>query len=168
MKRPIFDKTASVEKRIDTIEKLIPRMAIRSKKQSIAIIPPVPLSAYAEGESVNGVIFRSMLFKGKITKGAIRFGAKPKGDVVIDIRILDDSGGITGSIITNKIRNFSDFDLNTSDGSILEVSITPMNPEDKIQKVWLGILWTPYIGDAQVKNYLIDELVSVSDGLLEE
>lgn len=164
MKQPIFVANAPIdEKRISFIEKIVSRLARRSRKVTRAMISPIPISVCALGEDISGNIMKALMFEGKITKGIIKLAVVPKKEVKVDIRI----DGIGTTCYLTKAKQALDLNLETIDGSILKVAVYPTDLEDKITEVLVSIFWTPSKSNIEVKSFLIDELEKPVIDLLE-
>lgn len=169
--RKLFDKTKSVEDRVDMLELVMGRLLNRSQKTTTAIIPPHIISACKTGEDVRGDILKTMLFEGKITKGLICFARKPKNPICIEVSMLNNEVGFTKSFYLSRMREKVDLDIKTIDGSMITISAHPTveDEKDQITEVWLSLLWTPKISNTQVQQHLIENLEkAVDQNVLEE
>ena len=169
MKQLIFIKNAPIdEKRIGFIETILSRLSRRVHKVTTAIIPPHIISKCAFGEDVRGDILKVMLFKGKLTKGIICFDKKPKKPIKIDVKILNGQVGYTDSFYIDKIRYASDLDILTIDGSMITISVYPVDEEEKVTEVWVSLLWEPDMSNAKIERRMIESLEKAADGNLIE
>ena len=165
MKQIIFPGNISIdEKRISFIERIVSRLARRSRKVAKAMISPIPISSCVIGEDVSGTIMKALLFEGKVNRLVIQFNERPKNIIETDI-VVGDYGNIH---FLRNMKNVIDLDLNSCDGDILRISINSMDPEYKITEVLTSILWTPTKQDIEVKSFLIDKLEETVIDLLEE
>ena len=163
-RKPIFPGNISIdEKRIAFIERVISRLVRRSHRVASAMIPPVPITAYVSNGNISGSVLKSLLFKGKIIKGAIQFGNKPKGEIRVDVKLLVDNKGTTKTFYVSGMKDTIDVDVETFDGSILEVSIYPINDKDVITEVFVSLLWISHRQNSEVKKFLIDELEALEE-----
>lgn len=160
MKQPIFIKNIPIdEKRISKIEMVLSRLMRRSIKTTSAMLTPYPISNCISGEDVHGTILKYMFAaKGTINKGLIRFDKKCKSGVRITVLLKNDVGGESKSYIANGNQMLVKPDLKVYSGDRLTVSINPCDQEEKLNEVWIAFIWTPEVGEATVKSFLIDKL----------
>ena len=167
MKREFFNKNASPEERLNHLERVVNRLAVRSKKTASAIIAPQSISTCVTGEDVKGDILKYMLFRGKINNGLVLFSKRPE-QVVLEISVLSPECTISRTFNLNKVYEFLKLDIPTIDGSLVKVSIDTFSDKNKIEEVWLGMLWTPHVGNADVKKFLIDNLEKEAEDVSKE
>jgi len=164
MKQPLFIQNTSIdEKRIAFIERIVSRLARRSKKTAKAMVSPVPIMASVMGEDISGTILKSLIFEGEISKLAVRLGSKPKGDVWIGVK----AGDVGSQRQMEKQAGVFDLSLSSSNGDLLEVSIWSTEA-DIIEEVLISILWHPAKDSVEVKTFLIDELEEQANVCIEE
>ena len=168
MKQVLFPgNTAIDEKRISFIETVVKRLSRRQVKKISAMITPYPISTCITGDDVRGDVLKYMFCaKGIIKKGLIYLSKQLSAGVVVNITIENDAGGETKSYIFNKKQMLVNPDLNIYSSDRMTVSVTPINPEDKLTEVWISFLWVPEVKDTDVKSFLIDEIEEIE--LLEE
>ena len=161
MRQPIFSKDAPIdEKRISKIETVLLRLMRRSKKTAEAILTPYPISNCITGEDVSGTILKYMFAaRGIIGKGRIQFDKKLKSGVRITVLLENDLGGQSKSYIANRNIMLVEPNLEVFSGDRLTVSVNPTNPDEgPLNEVWVAFIWTPRVGEATVKSFLIDKL----------
>lgn len=154
--RKTKDKGADV--RLNLIERVIQRMSLRLHKTVTSIISPQPISICISGEDVKGDILKQLLFKGKINKCIVLFNGKPREPVCISIKCLNDSIGVSKDLFIDRAKTIHDLDIDTIDGSMLNMSIYPTGEKYKITEVWIGLLWTPHISNSKINQHLIDDI----------
>ena len=156
--------------RIEKLESIVKRMGRRVNQTTTTIVTPHLISKHVAGE-VYGDILSMVMFRGKVSKALICFDKRPKTPVHVEVNILSNKEGSSKSYyLESKVSNVG-LDLETSDGTLVTVSINPVSAEDekyKIEQIWLSILWTPHISRAIVDNYMIDSLENASEALLIE
>ena len=155
--------------RIAFIEKVVTRLARRSRKQSSAIITPYPISGCLAG-NISGEVLRYIFCAdGTITRAIISLDKKPSEGVKVTIDLFDESGGTSKSFIAMKKVSIIEPEAPVFSGDKMVVSAEVINPErDKISELWLGLLWKPHVKDTHVKSFLIDDLEKQEDDLLQE
>lgn len=165
-----FDENASIEKRVKYIETILRRLARRVHKKTSVMLSPVPMSAYMTGENLSGLtLYKSLMFKGKLIKGFVEFGVKPKDEVMLHISVIGVNHADSYSFKTNRKRIGADLNIPVDNGSTLSFSVEASNPEEVIREVSVTVLWTPDISNAEVKSFAIEELEKTADAnLLEE
>jgi hypothetical protein len=156
-------KELPLEKRVEVIAKVISRLSVRLHKTTSAIISPIPIMVYSQGEDIRGDIFKGMLFRGKLSKLVIAFDKKPKSPVSIELKSMDMEGGESTTIFTDVRLSSHNIDLVTDDGSMLVVTVNPTGDEQIINEISLSLLWTPHTSNTKVKQHLIDDLVGGID-----
>ena len=150
-----------MEDRIKRLELISERLLRRSRKVSTAILTPYPISNASIGDAVKGVILRYMFpCSGKVTKGAIDLGKKPRQDVTITISISNESGGGSRAFTFTKRRTIVEPNIDIVALDRLEVSVdyNEEKPENALTECWVSLLWIPTVKDVEVKNFLIEEL----------
>lgn len=172
MKTPIFIKNIPIdEKRIGFIETVIARMSRRMHQTVSIVIPPHLISTYISGEVYNKEILNMMFFKGTINKALICFNKRPENSICIEIKLLNGREGFTKSVYIDTIRYAVDLNINTVDGSVLEVSTYSTidnNEIAKVSKIWLSLLWTPHKSRCKINQVMIDDLEKSAEEFLVE
>lgn len=162
MRKVIFKKGEPInEKRISLIEKVVTRLSIRAQKVTTTIIPSQLLSVHSKDDSetgVSGVVYKQLLFKGTLDKGLVVFNKKPKAPICIEFKCLGDNSGVTKTLYIDKIKDRIDLDINTEDGTILNINVRPTDKEKIINELYLSMLWTPFITSTTINQCLIDNL----------
>ena len=158
-----------MEERIKRLETITTRLARRAQKRIVGLVTPYPISNALFGEKVEGVILRYLFpCDGKITKGMIMLGAKPKKWVSVNVKIFNEQNmEIKGFMIERKTISVKP-DLSLKSGDCLEVSLT-CSPEEVVNEVWISFLWIPIVNEVEAKSFLIQELEDdIQKGLLTE
>ena len=151
-----------MESRIKKLEVLVQRLVRKHKKdKSYAMITPYPISNCIAGEEVNGAILKYMFaVRGVIGKGRIQFDRKLKSGVRITILLENEQGGQSKSYVANRNAMLIEPNFEVFSGDRLTVSVSPCDPEDGVlTEVWVAFVWTPHVGEATVKSFLIDEVL---------
>ena len=160
--KPLFIKNIPIdETRISFIEQVITRILRRVPKKTHAIMSPYPVSNAVISEEVKGSILYYMFpCKGKITKGAINIGKKPKQEVFVDFRIRGKEKGSAKSFLLPKKKNLLElnFDIEEFDQLIISIDYEAKKEIDNLTEVWAAFLWVPTVEDGEVRRYLINEL----------
>jgi len=163
----MFRKDIPDKDRLSKLEMVVTRLARRIHKTVVGIIPSLPLSACISGEEVKGEILRVLVFKGNISKGVIIFNNKPR-NVLLEVSILSDQGAETRTINLDRQKTLFDLDIDTSDGSMIKVSIWSTDEKYRITEVWLGVLWNPHMSNNKIEQRLIEELDKVANNNVSE
>jgi hypothetical protein len=168
--KKLFDERESAENRIAKMERVISRLARRSRKVASAIITPYPISSCVMGEDVKGDILKYMFpSKGVIKKGLIVLDRKPSTGVAVNISISNDAGGNSKNYVVTKKSSIFEPNIEIFSTDRLTISISPVDPEkDKMTEVWIVFTWVPDVSDAKIKQCLIDELDGAVNDLSEE
>lgn len=149
------------ENKLKKLELITTRLARRQKTHSKAIISPYPISNSVFGDRVDGVVLRYMFpCEGKITKGAIDLGKKPKQNIYVTISMMGKEAGKSVTVVMNRRREIVEpnIDVSTFDQLTVSISYTNEKPEDAITEFWTSLLWVPTVKDVVAKSYLIEEL----------
>ncbi len=157
-----------MEDKIKHLEMVTKRLARRSRKKTVALITPYPISNAVLGDEVKGIVLRYMFpCGGTITKGVIDLGKKPKQEVAITFALMGDETGTSNVFVLTKKRLVIKPDIKASafDRLTISISYKAEKPEDAVTEFWTSFLWVPTVKDVEVKSYLIDEL---ENDLLEE
>ncbi len=156
------------EKRLKHLEIVTQRLMRRASKRTVALITPYPISNAVFGEKVEGPILRYMFpCDGKVTKGFIRLGEKPKKGVDLEVRLFNDATAtMKGFTLTRKSLSIEP-NIPVTAGDCLEISL--ISSEDVVTEVWVSFLWKPEVKDVEVKSYLIEDLENdIQEKLLTE
>lgn len=158
--RTLFRSKGQInEERISLIETVVERLARRAKKRATGLITPVPISGAAFGDDVKGSVLRYMFpCDGTILKGMLRFGPKLKDGVAVTIHLTNDLGETSQGFIVDKRLFTIEPNIAISGGDCIDISIAPIDSEQRILEAWISFLWVPTVKDTVAKSYLIDEL----------
>ena len=150
-----------MESRIKKLEIQVKRLMRKSTKKIMsAILTPYPISNCVAGEDVSGTVLKYMFAaRGIIGKGRIQTDKGLKSGIRITVLLENDIGGQSKSYIANRNIMLIEPNLEVFSGDRLTVSVNPVNPEDdSLNEIWIAFVWTPHIGEATVKSFLIDKL----------
>ena len=162
MKQPMFAKNTPIdEKRVSKIEAFVARLLRRSKKTAEAMLTPYPISNCISGENVSGTVLKYMFAaRGIIGKGRIQTDKRLKSGMRITVLLENELGGQSKSYIANRNIMLVEPNLEVFSGDRLNVSVNPVDPEDgALTEIWIAFVWTPHIGEATVKSFLIDKVL---------
>ena len=151
-----------MEARIKKLEVLVQRLIRKSTKKTVsAMVTPYPISNCIAGEEVSGTVLKYMFAsRGVIGKGRIQFDRKLKSGVRITVLLENDEGGQSRSYIANRNVMLIEPDLEVFSGDRLTVSVSPCDSEDGVlTEIWIAFIWTPHVGEATIKSFLIDEVL---------
>lgn len=152
------ERIKALEESNKRLETATARLMRRASKRVIGLITPYPISNAAFGEKVEGVILRYMFpCDGKIAKGMMMLGAKPKKWVGVNVKIFNETKLAIKGTQTDKRSTVVDAELELKAGDCLEVSLTTA-PEDVVKEVWISFLWIPHVKEIEAKSFLISEL----------
>ena len=150
-----------MEERIKQLELIVKRLMRRSRKHSIALITPYPISNSVFGEKVEGTVLRYMFpCEGRLTRGAIDFGKKPKQGISVTVSLMGDSGGRSKTFVLDRKREIVDMDIPVEpfDRLSIEISYTVAKPEDVLTEFWTSFLWLPTTREVEIKQMLNEEI----------
>ena len=169
MKRPLFPKNKSInQERISFIERVVTRIAVRSRQTAISSIAPYPISNAVIGEDVRGVIMRYMFpCEGVITKGLIRLGSRPSSGVEATVKISNSISTDTRSFIITRRDMLVNPGLKVDSGDRLELFLKPLNGSI-VKEVWVSFLWVPTVADVLQKSFLLDDILEDFDNFVDE
>ncbi len=144
-------------------EKVISRLARRSRKTITAVVTPYPISNASFNVDINGTILRYMFpCNGKITKGFLRLSAKPRKEVHLRVKVFNDTSVTEKTYNISKKLTDSVFDLSVLPGDCLEVSLLNEDKENPITEAWISFLWEPSVSDVITRSFLIDEIENMN------
>ena len=172
--KPLFDRSKRSEvneDRISFIETVVQRLARKIGPTKKAMISPIPISGAMFAAEVKGPIIAYMFpCKGKISKGAIDLGKKPKFPVTITIQVQGISAGQSKQFILDRQRLAVDLDIPISNYDKATASISYDSPkiEDCITECWISFLWTPTVSNIEAKSFLYEELENDLSELTDE
>lgn len=148
-----FDKDATVEERLNKIEKTLKRLFLRARKKTTAVVPPFPITTVIE-EGSESKLYYMFPCDGTIKKSAVVLEKKPEESLMVDISIMGEITGTSKKTVLDDRVVVTEPELNVSSLDRLTVTIDGAGYE----KAWISILWTPIMKEGQIKNFLIDEL----------
>lgn len=168
--KPLFIQNIPIdEKRISFIEKVVTRLARKSIKKITGVITPYPISNCVIGEDIRGDVLKYMFpLRGKINKGLIVLGSKPKEGIVVGLTLTNDLGSNAKSYVITKKTMAVDPNVDVYSGDRLTISVHPTNEETKVSEIWIAFTWVPLVEDAQLKSCLIEELEKTIDQVQEQ
>jgi len=144
-------------KRIERLETITERLMRRAGKRATALITPYPISNAVFGEKVEGPILRYMFpCDGIVTKGFVRLGKKPKTNIVLGVKMFNETGSSSKGFSLEKKFLGIQPNLPVIAGDCLEVSV--ISPDEPVTEIWIAFLWKPSIKDVEAKSFLIEEL----------
>lgn len=150
-----------IEKRVKKLELITERLTRKAKKKTTsAMITPYPISNCAMGEDVHGPVLKYMFSEsGVIGKGLIKFDKKLKSGAIVTATLSSDEGSQSKSFVANRNQLMIELNLEVHKWNCLTVIVIPNNSEEeKLNEVWVAFSWTPHVGEATVKSFLIDQL----------
>lgn len=151
-----------MENRLQKLEVMVNRLARRSRKTAKAMITPYPISACVSGEDVKGEVLKYMFpADGVITKCIVSFDRKIKEGVVITIDKISDGGRTKRDFEIDKKEVRLTPNIGMLTGNKIIVSVEAIDPEEKINEVWISFLWAPHVCETEVKQCLLSELDAV-------
>lgn len=161
-----------MENRLSRLETIVNRLSRRSVKVTRSIITPYPISNAVFGDSVSGSVLRYMFpCSGVISKGLIWIDKKLKNGATLTFKMSSDAEIQTKTYNMNKQKLFLELNMDVNLGDRIDISIEPNSSSEdtpeKITEVWISFLWRPSIDNAEVKNYLINEIEKESKKFLE-
>jgi hypothetical protein len=129
----------------------------RAHKRAVALITPYPISNAVFGDKVEGVVLRYMFpCDGVISKGIIKINLKPKKEVIVGVKISNETGSASKGFVLEKKVSVIEPNLKVVAGDCLEIAVAPT--EEVVNEVWISFLWRPSIADVEAKSYLIEDL----------
>jgi len=151
-----FDKY--IEPRIAKIERIVGRLSRRSRKKMTALLTPYPISNAVLGENVEGNILHYFFpCTGKVTKGAIDLGKRPKESLILNVEFKGEEVGRGKNFTLDRKLTILDLDIDVKEFDKLTASLT--NESDQpITEVWIGFMWVPAIRDIEAKSFLFKDL----------
>ena len=157
-----FKLYGNAEAKLVQLERLLPRITRRLATKTFAMIPASIAHAYIKEVDPNEIIFKAVMFKGKVKKAIFKIGnltGKGMPEYVCRINGLVKQNKFL--IKTKKLLHVMEFDLPVEDGDVVEIS---MAGEDVvIHDVFITVLIQLNKDLNEVKEFLIDELESTKE-----
>jgi hypothetical protein len=148
----------TIEEKFDSIERVLWRISRRSNKVATGIVTPFPVSSYVE-DPTDGVVFRYMFpLEGEIIKAYIVIDKFPKKGVNLIAELRNRGTGVSKQETMLRTPFVSGYDMHVVAGSCLTISVEPVEKEETVGGIWLGIAWAPKVNEAVLKEFLLDEL----------
>lgn len=152
------------ESRISFIEKVVARLARRSRKTTTVMIPPLPISACVVGDDVRGDILRYMFcLDGTVDKVSISLNAKTKDIVDVEVKVAGEESENTTLLFLAKKSESFEIAESIESGEKVVISVTPRDPEERLTEVWVAFTWTPVVSEAKTMKLLIDDIEKAAD-----
>jgi hypothetical protein len=150
------------EKKFEFINMMLTRLARKSFKVSVGIVPPVPISSYVREVPKDEGVFRFIFpVSGKVVGGVIRIDEFPQKKEIPFIVVIRALGGK----ITRELNVRNGFlkvglDLPVEVGDTVEI----LNDWfEEVKGVWIGILFQPEVSSADVKQIMAEEFDKLED-----
>jgi len=158
MKQPIFIQNIPIdEKRISFIEKVVTRLARRTKSRTSAMVTPYPISACVKG-NIKGNILRYMFpLDGTIDKAIISFDKKPKEIIYVGAKVGGEGGISSKGFTLEKKHTSMTLPLQVKAGDKLSVNVD-VSDNEVVDEIWIAFTWIPNVKDTKLKTMLIEEL----------
>ena len=153
-------KTA--EEQIRSIDGILNSWSRKMPKRIVGVITPFPISSYAS-VPVNKVVLRYMFpADGTITIGVAFIENMPKEGVDIYINLHRGDAVESTSVFTKKQAVMVEPNAEILVGDRLVVSVDPKG-QGEVSGIWASFLWTPKIKDAEIRQYLIEDLERIGE-----
>jgi len=157
-----FVRGDTVDKKFEFINRMLTRLARKSHKVAVGIIPPIPISSYVREIPKDEGVFRFIFpVPGKIVGGVIRLDQFPEKKEIPFIVVLR----AFGEKITRELRVRNGFlkvglDLPVDVGDTVEI----LNDWfEELNGVWVGMLFQPEVSSADVKRIMTEEFDKLED-----
>lgn len=135
-----FKLKGTPEEQLKKLEKILPRLAKASGSRGVVgVMPPTIINHYC-AEPKNGVIFKGMMFEGKIRK--ICLGVDfIEGDTMPEYYVSVRRGAETRVIrfATKKASYIGALEFDTKDGDRIEVGLE--NPSVVVKDIYLAVIF---------------------------
>ncbi len=160
-------KGGTLEEQMKSVDVILKQMSGKLQKTVVGIITPFPISGYTD-VPVNSVVLRYMFpADGKVTIGFAFVENMPECGVDIYINLHRGDAVDSVSIFTKKQTITVEPDIEVFAGDRLVVSMK-VKGQGEVTGIWISFLWVPKIKDAEVKQFLIDDLERISEENAEE
>lgn len=163
-----FVRGDTTEERFEFINRMLTRLARKSHKVAVGIIPPIPISSYVEKIPQDEGVFRFIFpVPGKIVGGVIRIDQFPEKEKEIPFTVVLRA---FGERITRELRVRNGWlkvglDLPMDAGDTIEI----LNDWfDKVSGVWIGMLFQPEVSSADIKRIMTEEFDKLEDKYAKE
>ncbi len=162
-----FVKGDTTEKKFKHINIMLTRLARKSHKVAVGIIPPVPISSYVGEVSEDESVFRFIFpVSGKVVGGVVRLDKFPsKESVIFTVVIRSSSGKNTTELHVRNGFLKAGLDLPVEAGDTVELLTFK---REEVSGVWVGVLFQPEVSSADVKRIMTEEFDKLEDGYTSE
>ena len=152
----------TIEEQMKHVDVILKRMSLKLHKTVVGVITPFPISGYAS-VPVNKVVLRYMFpADGTITIGVAFIENMPAEGIDIYINLHRGDAVESTSVFTKKQAVMVEPDAEVIVGDRLVVSIDPKG-QGEVSGIWTSFLWTPKIRNAEIRQYLIDDLERIGE-----
>ena len=157
MAKKSFKLYGNAEAKLTQLERLLPRIVRRLATKTFAVIPASMLHTYVKEVDPNEVIFKAVMFQGKVKKAIFKTGGLTgKGTPEYICRINGLVQQKKFMVKTKKLLHIMEFDLPVEEGDVVEIS---MAGEDVvIHDVFITVLIQLAKDLNEVKEFVLDEL----------
>jgi hypothetical protein len=154
-----FKLYGNAEAKLVQLERILPRITRRLATKTFAIIPASMVHAYVKEVDPNEIIFKAVMFKGKVKKAIFKIGSLTgKGMPEYVCRINGRTTQNKFMAKTKKLLHVMEFDLSVEEGDVVEISMA--GKDVVIHDVFITVLIQLNKDLNEIKEFLLDELES--------
>lgn len=159
-------KGNSPAEKFDHLERILQRMARRTHKTFVGLVPSAPVFGFAADPMENPVVMQAIFpVDGTITKGAIFFGRMKAKQVAISIKFdLADWNARYGLAVPKK-GVVTDFGYEVKAGTRMTVSVD--SPDEDTGDVWIGFMYEVDVKSMTQIKIPFDQIEQLAEEVLD-
>ena len=163
-----FVKGNTVEKQIESIDRVLQKFSRRLHKIVTCIVPPIPMSSFVKEPDEDGCIYKYVFLSDGVVKGGLVAldGVDEKiKKFVLEIELRGGGREFKRKLELTKNPAFFEFSESVSKGDFLTVRVSE---SAQIGGAWTGFLYDVDPGASKVVKAMVDKLEEVGKDAKEE
>jgi hypothetical protein len=154
-------KGATLKKQMEHVDRILRSHSFKLHRTATGIITPFPISNFSE--SGGDVIKYMFPANGTITVCGMFVENMPKSGIDISIIVNRNGQSESKSIFTKSPSISTSPNIKISFADRLIVNVVPKREDEEVSNIWVAFLWIPKVKDADVRNFLIDDLMKLGE-----
>lgn len=164
--KPFNLKGKTVDEKFNFIERVLQRMARRTHRTFVGLVPAAPVFGFLADPMVNPIVMQAIFpADGTITKGAIYFGRMKNKQTPINIRFDLGDWSANYAFAVPKKGVVTDFDYKVEAGARMTVSV--LDPDENVGDVWIGFMYELDMGSMTQLRIPFDRIEELAEEVLD-
>ena len=147
-------KGGTPDKRLDFLEKILPRIFKRLNKHVVSVTPPSVIHCFKKTPDEDGTIWKFGAVNSKIIKISILADLLPDTDIIFECEISNNEGRQAVNIEIKDQMTVKDLDFSVIDGTVL--TIRSKSGAVGVSNIAITLICIIQAGDHYVEKHLLD------------